>query len=336
MRIGDELIGRLTETAAGTGFSGVIAIDRPGRDRYRRAFGQADRRFEVANTTATRFGTASATKGFTALTVMALVEEGMLTLDTTARSVLGSTLPLIDDAVTVEQLLAHRSGIGDYLDESVLADDTAYVMPVPVHQLAATEDYVTVLDGYPQSFPPGTRFAYNNSGFVVLALIAERVAGVPYGELVDGRVCRPAGLADTGFVRSDQLEPGAATGYLYNEGLQTNVLHLPVLGIGDGGIYTTVDDISRLWSAFFDDRIVSVASREAMTASHSTDDDGRRHYGLGFWLPGTGRVVALAGGDAGVSFRSVYDPESKSGFTIVSNTTGGAWPLVRVLEQAIE
>ena len=70
---------------------------------------------------------------------------------------LGPDLPLIDAAVTIEHLLAHRSGIGDYLDEPAVGDVTDYVMPVPVHQLATTQDYVPVLDGHPQVSPPGER-----------------------------------------------------------------------------------------------------------------------------------------------------------------------------------
>ncbi len=81
-------------------------------------------------------------------------------------------------------------------------------MPVPVHELATTEDYLAVLGGHPAKFPPGERFAYCNSGYVVLALIAERTSGVPYHELVRQRVCERAGMRDTAFLRSDEL-PGA-------------------------------------------------------------------------------------------------------------------------------
>jgi CubicO group peptidase (beta-lactamase class C family) len=69
-------------------------------------------------------------------------------------------LPLIDDGVTVEHLLAHRSGIGDYLDEETVAPPTEFVMPVPVHVLASTEAYLGVLAGYRQVFAPGERFAF--------------------------------------------------------------------------------------------------------------------------------------------------------------------------------
>ena len=143
---------------------------------------------------------------------------------------LGDDLPPIDDDVTIGHLLAHRSGIGDYYDEDVVESKTDYVLPVPVHRLATTPDYLAVLDGHPQKFAPGERFAYNNSGnnsgFVVLALIAERAGAMPFPESVRTRVCEPAGMRDTEFLRSDEPRERVALGYLDGESLRTNVLHL--------------------------------------------------------------------------------------------------------------
>ena len=187
----DDLAESVDQIAASTQFAGVVRVDRAGGPSFAGAYGLAHRGYRIANRVDTRFGIASGTKGMTALTVMALVERGELELATTARSVLGDDLPLIDDGVNVEHLLTHRSGIGDYLDEEAIDDPTEYVMPVPVHQLASTEDYLSVLDGHRQVFTPGERFAYNNSAFVVLALIAERVSGVPFERLIQERVCAP-------------------------------------------------------------------------------------------------------------------------------------------------
>jgi len=114
-----------------TGFSGVVRFDRGDEIELVKAYGLAHRGFEIPNTVDTRFGIASGTKGLTALTVMSLIEEGKLTLTTTARSVLGEDLPLIDDSVTVEQLLAHRSGIGDFLDEEIERDPSTTCRPSP-------------------------------------------------------------------------------------------------------------------------------------------------------------------------------------------------------------
>jgi len=320
----------IDELAAATGFSGVVRIDRGGQVELAAAYGFADRAHEVPNTLETQFAVASATKGLTALVVVNLVMDGVLELSTPARSLVGDDLPLIDDAVTVEHLLAHRSGIGDYVDEDEDIDPLAYLMPVPVHELATTEDYLRVLDGHPAKFAPGERFSYCNSGYVVLALIAERATGVPFHELVQQRVSEPAGMRDTAFLRSDELPGRAAIGYLDGDGPRTNVFHLPVRGSGDGGVYTTLADINALWSAFFDGRIVPSDWVAEMVRPRSATSDGRRRYGLGFWLAGEGDAVSLVGADAGVSFRSVHDPARDLTHTMISNTTD-AWQVSRLL-----
>ena len=326
---------RVDGIAADEGLSGVIRIDLDGRLALQRAFGLAHRGLDIPTTVDTQFATASGTKGLTALTVMSLVEAGELGLDTTARSVLGTDLPLIDDRVTVEQLLAHRSGIGDYLDEDEVADTNDYVMTVPVHELATTEQYLVVLDGHPMKYEPGERFNYCNGGYVVLALLAERASGVPFHDLVEQRVCGPAGMTDTSFLRSDELPGRAAVGYLDDEGLRSNVLHLPVRGNGDGGIYTTAADVHALWDAMFAGRIVSLDTAAEMVRPRSDVPEESMRYGLGFWLDASTGAVSLHGFDAGVGFVSVHDRDHQFTFTVLSNKNRGAWPVSRRLDQLL-
>jgi CubicO group peptidase (beta-lactamase class C family) len=315
-------------------FSGVVRVDRAGETELARAYGFADRAHAVANTVDTQLAIASGAKTLTALAVMALAERGTLALDTTARSLLGDDLPQIADDVTVEHLLAHRSGIGDYLDEEAGHDITDYVMPVPVHELATTEGYLPALDGHPTRFRTGRRFAYNNSGYVVLALLAERAGGLAFPELVDTLVCEPAGMVDTAFLRSDELPGRAARGYLAADGLRTNVLHLPVVGSGDGGAYSTVADLSRLWEALFSGRVVSPERLAEMLRPHSDWPEEKERYGLGFHLHATTDTVWLEGYDAGVSFASVRRPSSAVTYTVIANWTDGAWPVVKALSDA--
>jgi CubicO group peptidase (beta-lactamase class C family) len=230
----NDLEESVDRVAAETGFSGVVRVDCSDGADLAKAYGLAHRGHWIATTVDTQFAIASGGKGLTALTVVSLIEAGMLDAATTARSVLGNDLPLIGKEVTVEQLLAHRSGIGDYVDEEAGNEITDYVLPVPVHELAATEQFLRVLDGYPAKFTPGQRFSYCNSGYVVLALMAEQASGIPFHDLVEQRVCEPAGMQDTQFLRSDELPGRAALGYLATDGLRTNVFHLPVRGSGDG------------------------------------------------------------------------------------------------------
>jgi CubicO group peptidase (beta-lactamase class C family) len=329
----DDLVEKLDRKALETMFSGAVRVDVADTIVLAKAYGYAQRGLGIANTIDTQFAIASGTKGFTALAVVSLIEDGKLDWATTARSVLGPDLPLINDAVTVEHLLEHRSGIGDYLDESSANPIHRYVLPVPVQQLAITEQYLAVLDGKPTQFEPNERFSYCNSGYVVLALIAERASGISFHDLVRQRVCEPGGMHETEFLRSDELPARAALGYLSIDGDRTNVFHLPVRGSGDGGIYSTVADIHALWNAFFDGRIVSTANVAEMVRPRSDVPSASRHYGRGFWLYVSGTAVMLEGYDAGVSFRSVHDPDSQLTHTVIANTSAGAWPIARHLDE---
>ena len=318
------------------GFAGVVSVDRGGEIEFAKAYGLAHRAWMMPNAVDTRFAIASGVKGLTALTVVSLIEQGTLRLSTTARSVLGADLPLIGDDVTVEHLLAHRSGIGDYFDEESAHEITDYVMPLPVHELATTEQYLAVLDGHPTKFAAGERFSYCNGGYVVLALIAERASGVPFHDLLRQRVCEPAGMRDTEFLRSDELPDRTALGYLPIQGVsRTNVLHLPVRGSGDGGIYSTAADISVFWRSLFAGGIVSTGWVSEMVRPRSDVPSQSMRYGLGFWLHRSSNIVMLDGFDAGVSFRSVHDPDSALTHTVISNSSDGAWPITNRLDELL-
>jgi CubicO group peptidase (beta-lactamase class C family) len=324
----------LATVATTSGFSGVFSIDTDGAVDVARAFGFAHRALGVENQAATRFAIASGGKLFTALATLSLVDDGILSLDTTARSILGADLPLIDDAVTVEHLLGHRSGIGDYLDEEANWDVEDYVLSAPVQSLDQTEAFLPLIDGFPQAFPPDERFAYCNGGYIVLALLSERASGIPYHGLVEQRVLAKAGLDRTAFLRSDELPGDAAVGYLGTESDRTNVFHLPVRGNGDGGIYSSATDLSRMWAKLVDGEIVSPATVTLMTTPRSEDPGEGMRYGLGMYLHATGPHLVITGYDAGVSFWSRFNPETRQTVSILANTSEGAWPLVKVAAAA--
>jgi CubicO group peptidase (beta-lactamase class C family) len=330
-----SLLEAVDEVARRTRFSGVVRVDREGRTEVSTAYGLADRAHGVPTAVETQLATASGTKGLTALVVVALAERGVLGLGTTARSLLGKDLPLVADDVTVEHLLAHRSGIGDYLDEEAIEDLNDYVMPVPVHELVTTEQYLPLLAGHRTVFRAGERFAYNNGGYVLLALLAERASGVSYHELVRTLVCERAGMVDTAFLRSDELPGRAALGYLAADGLRTNVLHLPVVGSGDGGVYSTVADLHTFWHSLFAGRIIEPEWVAEMVGPRSVVPEEHRRCGLGFYLEETGDGVVLEGLDVGVSFYSLHRPSTSTTWTVMSNWTLGAWPVVRLLRETV-
>ena len=113
------------------------------------------------------------------------------------------------------------------------------------------------------------------------------------------------------------------------------LLHLTARVNGDGGVYSTLADISSLWAAFLGGRIVSSELVAEMVRPRSDVPEVSKRSGLGFWLHASGAAVMLEGMDAGVSFRSVHDPSRSTGHTVISNTTDGAWPLARYLDEVL-
>jgi CubicO group peptidase (beta-lactamase class C family) len=113
------------------------------------------------------------------------------------------------------------------------------------------------------------------------------------------------------------------------------VFHIPVIGGGDGGIYSTAADLHTFWLALFAGQIVSEERVAEMVRPRSDVPEEEKRYGLGFWLHGQSDVVMLEGYDAGVSFRSMHDPVSGSTATVIANTSEGAWPFVELLEEQL-
>ncbi|WP_041553286.1 serine hydrolase domain-containing protein [Cellulomonas fimi] len=320
--------------------AGVVRVRVGGAVLLERAWGVVDRRWQRPLTLDDRLPMASGSKGFTALAVLSLVADGTLTLATTARSLLGDDLPAVPEDVTVEHLLTHTSGLADAIDDD--ADEDAYLLDVPVHSLVSPEDYLGVLEACVPQRPPGPPLEYRNAAFVLLSLLAQRASGVRFHDLVRERVLRPAGMTRTDFLRSDELPPDAAVGYVrVGDAWRSHVLHLPVVGGGDGGAYTTAADMERFWDALLAGRVVPPALVAEATTPHATTADGAYAYGLGLWLPPWAPgVVQLEGEDAGVSFWSAHRAAVPGGApevtaTVAGTTAGAAWPVERAVRTVL-
>jgi len=312
-------------------FSGVVAVDTRNDTLFERTAGFANRAFKTRNSRTTRFGMAGGSMVFTSAAVLSLVDAGLITLTTRVRTIVEEDIPTLDPAITVEHLLSHSSGLSDYLDDLENWDPADYLLPAPAQVLAETVGYVPELNRRRQLFPPGTRFSYSDYGYIVLALVIERVTGRGFHEIVREKVFDPAGLARTNYLRSDALPANAAIGYLNDDGQRTNIFHLPVRGNGDGGCYTTVDDLRSFWRALLAGEIISTELVTQMIHPRwDVPEDGLRH-GLGVWLHPTSITVIADGCDAGVAMRSIYCPRTGETATVLGNTSEGAKPVAEAL-----
>ena len=219
-------------------------LAKQGAPVFQRAWGMADREAHRPNTIETAFNLGSINKVFTATAIRQLAAAGRLELD----SLLGKYWPDYPNAdvasqVTIRQLLNHRSGIGGNIFDAPPGGTR--------HDVRNNRDYLPLFVNEPLQFPPGTRQAYSNAGYVVLGLLVERLSGEDYYAYVDRHIYQPAGMTHTAAYPADSLPPNTAIGYTRGEEdapptapLRRNTDLLPGRGSAAGGGYSTAGDLA--------------------------------------------------------------------------------------------
>jgi len=289
----------------GDGPGASLLVIRDGVPLVRRGYGFADLEHRVAATPQTDYRLASVSKQFTATAILLLAQDGKLSLDDRARRWLPS-LPATADAITVRQLLSHQGGLIDY--EDIMAADTS----VPLRD----KDVLTLLAKTDHLyFAPGTSYRYSNGGYAVLALIVEQASGMPFQDFLRQRIFLPLGMTGTlAYVAEGPPVPHRAFGYS-EEGqhwLRTDQSMTSSV-LGDGGIYSSIDDLARWDAALYDNRLLSDASRKAAFTPWTATDDPTVEYGYGWRI--TGETLWHSGETIG--FRNVIVRYPKRHLTVV-------------------
>lgn len=252
----------------GAGPGASLLVIRDGKAIVRRAYGFADVESGVKATPETNYRLASVTKQFTATAIRRLAEEGKLSLDDPLRKWLPS-LPAATDAITIRHLLTHTSGLVDY--EDVMAEDTKEQLhDADVLRLLESQDRL--------EFAPGTSYRYSNSGYSLLALIVERASGVSFATYLREHVFAPLGMKDTvAFEEGVSTVAHRAYGHTLTDGVwQRTDQSLTSAVLGDGGVYSSIDDLAK-WDAALYDPFYA----EAFVPRTKTDDPNVE-YGFGW------------------------------------------------------
>ncbi len=337
MNCKEQLIRQLETVILDTEFSGVISISEHGETIFEQASGYANRSDLIKNQIHTRFGIASGTKGFTALAIGNLIQEGRLSFESKAVECVSCLLPNVSEEVTVKQLLTHTSGIDDYYDEEA----EEFFVKIPWYALKGPKDYLPLFTE-PMKSLPGERFAYNNSGFIVLGVIIEDVSGLPYQQYVEEQIFAPCGMMDSGFFAMNALPERTALGYIETErGWKSNMFNLPIIGASDGGAYTTVGDMQKFWRALSSGKVLRDELLKVFLAPYCQAESEGEHvyYGHGFWInhaPGQEARPFLVGSDPGVSFYSQFLRSQERIVTLISNTANGVWPLLKTIGESLK
>lgn len=257
----------------------AVLVLHDGQAVFRRGYGLAVVEDGTAVTAASNFRLASVSKQFTAAAVLLLVEEGRLGLDQPVRRWLPE-LPTAASSVTLRHLLSHTSGLPDY--EGLMDPaDSRQVHDADVLALLAREDRL--------DFTPGTAYRYSNSGYALLALIVGRASGQDFATFLQQRIFGPLHMTHT-VAHQDGVDTVTARAYGYSwlDGRwQRTDQSTTSAVLGDGGIYSSLDDLARWDAALYDDRLLSAASRRAMfSPATATTEPDVPHYGFGWRLNG--------------------------------------------------
>ncbi len=250
-------------------FSGSILVAKDGVPVWRESFGAADREWEVANTADTKFRLGSITKQFTATAILQLVEQGKLSVDDPISKYYADA-PAAWSKVTIKHLLTHTSGIPSYTGIPNFFDRDARLPLTPDEIIKLTRDK-------PLEFEPGSKYAYDNTGYILLGYVIEKVSGEPYADYVAKHIFAPLGMKDTGYDVTGEILRHRASGYQGSKDGWKNADFLDMsLPYAAGSLYSTTGDLLIWDRVLADGKILTPASRAAMFTDYG------HHYGFGW------------------------------------------------------
>jgi CubicO group peptidase (beta-lactamase class C family) len=294
-----------------------VVVVRDGRILLERAYGLADVEAHVRATPRTDYRLASLTKEFTATAVMLLADEGKLSFDDPVSRWLPG-LPAYAHGVTVRHLLTHTSGLWAY--EDFVPDSQTYQVKDrdALHLIARADSLY---------FPPGTAFRYSNTGYALLALVVEAASGVPFARFMRERVFIPAGMRNTvAFEAGVSSVPRrayghAADGARWVKADQSNTSAV----LGDGGVYTSVDEMVKWSRTIFGHRLVRAATQQLAWTSAPLTNGQPAGYGFGWFVDHDAHGLRLwhNGETRGFTNGIVVYPQQRLMVVLLTNRLGG-------------
>lgn len=322
-------------------FRGNIYVVQNDKVLIKKESGFSDLANEIPNTMETKFASASAGKVFVAVGILQLIEQGRIKFDDTLGALLDIPLNDIDENVTVKQLLNHTSGVPDYFDESIMDEYEELWRDYPNYKIRHNNDLLPLFINKPMMYSKGEKFQYNNSGYVLLAMIIEKVSGMYFDQYLKKNIFDVCKMESTGYYELDKLPSKCANNYIWCEDTndyRTNIFSVDAKGTGAGGAFITVKDIISFWKYLIDGKLVSKALVSDMLSKQSGDgiDIEEGYYGYGVWIidnPEGEDFAYFQGCDPGVSFISEYNPNNGIISVLVSNYGDNVWSKMREIRE---
>jgi D-alanyl-D-alanine carboxypeptidase len=250
-------------------FSGAVLVAVDGRPVLREGVGLANRELMAANTPETKFRIGSITKQFTSAAILQLAEAGKLSLEDPISKYYAAA-PASWSKVTIRHLLAHSSGIPSYTGLPGFFERQARLPMTP-------EEIVRLTQDQPLEFEPGSGYAYDNTGYILLGYVIEKASGQRYADYLQQHIFGPLGMTGAGYDDSSRIIPGRASGYERGPNGWRNAAFIDMsLPFAAGGLYATVDDLLKWDQALYAAKPMSAASMKAAFTDYG------HHYGFGW------------------------------------------------------
>jgi CubicO group peptidase (beta-lactamase class C family) len=291
-------------------FMGAVLIARGSEVVFKKGYGSANLEWDIPNSTTTKFRLGSLTKQFTAASILLLEERGKLKVDDVVKKYLPDT-PASWDKITVFHLLTHTSGIPNF----TAFPEYPSLQPFP----STVEKIVARFRDKPLDFQPGEKWAYSNSGYLLLGYLIEKVTGGSYEQFLQENIFAPLGMKDSGYDSNTGIIRNRAAGYSPGPSGPVNAgfVHMSIPHAA-GALYSTAEDLLRWEEGLFGGKVLSPASLQKMTTPVKSD------YACGLIVHESNRrkVISHNGGIEGFNTYLAYYPQDKLTVVVLANLNG--------------
>jgi len=300
----------------------AVIVLKNGEAILKQGYGLANLETRAAITPDTDFRLASFTKQFTATCIMLLVHDGKLSYDDTLTKIFPG-FPAYGSKITVRMLLTHTAGLKDY--EDLYAAQYPGVDDRKIPQIKDAQILALMQQQSATDFPPGSQWHYSNTGYAMLAMIVQKVSGKPFGEFLHERIFVPLGMKNTlAYEKGKNEVPHRAIGYTNKDSQWIEADQSSTSAVlGDGGIYSNLEDLARWDRALREHTLLSAAEMQAaftpvkVPGGAKKDDGSESEYGFGWFLdPYQGRHRVWHSGTT-TGFRTFIDMFVDEGLTII-------------------
>lgn len=293
-------------------FMGTVLVARGNDILINKGYGMANLEWDIPNAPSTKFRLGSLTKQFTSASILLLEERGKLKIDDPVKKYMPDA-PAAWDKITIFHLLNHTSGIPSFTN----FPDYRKFEPFEI----TPEKEVALFRDKPLEFAPGTKWNYNNSGYVLLGYLIEKISGQSYVSFLKENIFTPLGMKDSGFDSNSEIIPHRASGYTPQNNALVNAgfIHMSI-PFSAGSLYSTTGDLLRWEQALFGGKVLSAASLEKMTKPFLQD----YAFGLAVSNKDGHKVIEHGGGIEGFNTHLAYYPEDKVTIVVLGNLNGRA------------